>query len=143
MLRELDLDADERFAKFNQLVKFVKESAMHTNSFLVRFWPTRNLIRNQNNKLLLRVPRFSLCKRCPQPLRQSQPLFAQTALLIISCGNASALKVNLCSNVGYLWRNRNCVSTVSDLSIRETFADVRKIVKIVSSHITPYCALMK
>ena len=28
-----DLDADEHFAKFNQLVKFVKESVMRTNSF--------------------------------------------------------------------------------------------------------------
>jgi len=29
----VDLDADEYFAKFHQLVKFVKESAMRTNSF--------------------------------------------------------------------------------------------------------------
>jgi len=32
-VERVDLDADEHFAKFNQLVKFVKESAMRTNSF--------------------------------------------------------------------------------------------------------------
>ena len=69
-------------------------------------------------------------------MRQSQPLFAPIALLIIRCGNASASKVNLCSNVGYLWRNRSCVSIVSDLSIRETFADVRKNVNCNKPHHT-------
>jgi len=33
-VERVDLDADEHFAKFNQLVKFVKESAMRTNSFV-------------------------------------------------------------------------------------------------------------
>ena len=32
-VERVDLDADEHFAKFNQLVKYVKESAMRTNSF--------------------------------------------------------------------------------------------------------------
>jgi len=33
VVERVDLDADGHFAKFNQLVKFVKESAMRTNSF--------------------------------------------------------------------------------------------------------------
>jgi len=32
-VERVDLEADEHFAKFNQLVKFVKESAMRTNLF--------------------------------------------------------------------------------------------------------------
>ena len=32
-VERVDLDTDEHFAKFNQLVKFVKESAMRTNPF--------------------------------------------------------------------------------------------------------------
>jgi len=57
-----DLEADEHFAKCNQLVKFVKESAMRTNSFFGQVLADTEPNKKLNNKIRLRVPRFSLFK---------------------------------------------------------------------------------